>query len=122
MLKKAKDYVTNNTFLACSNVINLPFSDDSFDLVFTHGTLMHVSSDDLEKAVLELKRVTRKDLIIIEEVLWDNTEQSKKISQLNEYTFIYDYKKIIESSGLTIQDIKKHDDLIELICIHCQKV
>lgn len=121
MLKKAKYYASNDTTLTCGDITNMPFYDNSFDLVFTHGTLMHVSSNDLTKAILELKRVAKKDLIIMEEILWYNAEQKKKNTPLNEYTFIHNYEEIIPNLGLKIKEIRKHEDFIDLICLHCQK-
>ena len=59
MVKKAKDYIPDNALLACGDILNLPFSDNSFDLVFTHGTLMHISADKLPKAILEASMSSR---------------------------------------------------------------
>ena len=44
------------------NIENLPFSDKTFDIVTCFHTLEHII--DLEKAVSELKRITKKQLII----------------------------------------------------------
>ena len=43
-----------------ANVLNLPFSANHFDLVFTHGLLMHLSPRNLTPAFKELFRVTKK--------------------------------------------------------------
>ena len=43
---------------------SLPFPDNSFDLVFTCGVLMHIP--DFEKAMAEIWRVTRKYALAIE--------------------------------------------------------
>jgi len=37
----------------------LPFPDGSFDLVFTHGVLIHIHPDDLSRALAEIHRVSR---------------------------------------------------------------
>ena len=39
---------------------NLPFKDGFFDLVFTSGVLIHISPDDLPKAMDEIYRVAKK--------------------------------------------------------------
>lgn len=49
-------------YIKC-NIESLPFEDKSFDIVSCHHTLEHVR--DIEKAVSELKRITRKQLIIV---------------------------------------------------------
>ena len=45
------------------NIENLPFEDNSFDIVACHHTIEHVLS--LDKAISELKRVAKKQLIIV---------------------------------------------------------
>lgn len=45
------------------NIENLPFDDNSFDIVTSHHTIEHVLHP--EKAISELKRVTKKQLIIV---------------------------------------------------------
>ena len=44
----------------------LPFRDGCFDLAFTSGVLIHISPDDLGRAIDELYRVTSRWLIVIE--------------------------------------------------------
>lgn len=41
-------------------VFNLPFTNGSFDLVFTAGVLIHINPRDLSKAMNEITRVARK--------------------------------------------------------------
>ncbi|MBI4690187.1 MAG: class I SAM-dependent methyltransferase [Nitrospirae bacterium] len=43
---------------------NLQFRDNSFDIVFCHGLLHHV--EDMDKVIREMKRVSRKYVIILE--------------------------------------------------------
>ncbi len=45
------------------NVENLPFEDNSFDIVTCHHTIEHVR--DFKKSISELKRVAKKQLIIV---------------------------------------------------------
>lgn len=46
------------------DIRSLEFSDNKFDLVFCVEVLEHVSPNDLKQACVELKRVTKKHLII----------------------------------------------------------
>jgi ubiquinone/menaquinone biosynthesis C-methylase UbiE len=46
-----------------ANIESLPFADNSFDIVTCFHTIEHVRN--LEKAIAELKRVARKQLIIV---------------------------------------------------------
>jgi len=47
------------------NVANLPFGDRSFDLVICSDVLEHLRKEDFESAIRELKRVSRKYIVII---------------------------------------------------------
>lgn len=46
-----------------ANIENLPFEDNEFDIVTCHHTIEHVRN--LDKAISELKRVAKKQLIIV---------------------------------------------------------
>jgi ubiquinone/menaquinone biosynthesis C-methylase UbiE len=46
-----------------SNIENLPFEDNSFDIVTCHHTIEHIINPG--KAISELKRVAKKQLIIV---------------------------------------------------------
>ena len=83
-----------------ADVRNLPFNDRSFDLVFTHGLLMHVNPRNLNRAMAELIRISKKYLIIIEEV-------RPRTQQLNYFTWAHDYDKIIKSLPLKVMIKKK---------------
>jgi ubiquinone/menaquinone biosynthesis C-methylase UbiE len=126
MLKKAALYLNNGdkyrkVNLTCADILKLPYKDGAFDLVFTYGTLMHVSQDNLSKAIGELKRISRKYIISIEEVLWHEENGRKRSARLNDYTFIHNYRGAILNSGLSIKKTRKINGLIDLICICSQK-
>ncbi len=42
------------------NAFELPFEDGSFDMVYTSGVLIHISPDDIGRAVSEMCRCSRK--------------------------------------------------------------
>jgi len=44
----------------------IPFDDDSVDLAFTSGVLIHVGPDDLQRSCAEIYRVARRYIICIE--------------------------------------------------------
>lgn len=46
-----------------ANIENLPFENDQFDIVTSHHTIEHVR--DLDKSISELRRVAKKQLIIV---------------------------------------------------------
>ena len=60
-LKVAHDIVhksgIKNIHFQKANIIDLPFQDESFDFVFSHGTLHH--TEDMEQGIAEMVRVTK---------------------------------------------------------------
>ena len=55
----SKQY-TKNVNLIQGSVLDIPFKDNFFDLVFTSGVLIHISPDDIEVAMKEIYRCTKK--------------------------------------------------------------
>ncbi len=49
-----------------ANAFDLPFDDQSFDLVFTSGVLIHIDPDDLSRATDEIMRVSNHYIVCIE--------------------------------------------------------
>ncbi|MEK7622680.1 MAG: class I SAM-dependent methyltransferase [Patescibacteria group bacterium] len=96
-----------------ANVLKLPFPADNFDLVFTHGLLMHLKPQNLVKAMSELIRVSKKYLILIEEV-------RSRPGQLNYFTWAHDYEKLIRQFKLKV--LESHlDKQLKLKCLLIQK-
>jgi pseudaminic acid biosynthesis-associated methylase len=58
-LQKARSRMPNGRFEHAS-VLEIPFPDSSFDLVFTSVVLIHVAPNDLAKALNEIHRCTRR--------------------------------------------------------------
>lgn len=120
MVLKAKNNLNERVLLGCGDINALPFHDLSYDLVFTHGTLMHVPEDNINQAIKELKRITKNYLIIIEETYWSiGKKKQKTILKPNDYTFIYDYEILLKKNGLHIREkiiIKERLNLIFLLC------
>jgi pseudaminic acid biosynthesis-associated methylase len=49
---------TNNLNIIKGDALNIPFKDNFFDLVFTHGVLIHISPTNINKAISEIYRVS----------------------------------------------------------------
>ena len=75
------EYAINNAkedvkkFLEIGNAIELPFEDNSFDLVISITTLHNLNSKDMEQALKEINRVTKKDAFITLDAYRDEKEK-----------------------------------------------
>ncbi|OGK14822.1 hypothetical protein A3H80_05120 [Candidatus Roizmanbacteria bacterium RIFCSPLOWO2_02_FULL_37_19] len=92
MIQKAKKFVGDKVQLHIGDIRSLPYDDNEFDFVFTHGVFMHVSPQDVQKAMKECLRVTKKDFIIIEQ----------NYPADNRYTFVHPYKKLFTENKVNI--------------------
>lgn len=59
VVEMSKKYTTNINIIQGS-AFNIPFKDNFFDLVFTAGVLIHISPQDIKKAMCEIYRTSRK--------------------------------------------------------------
>ncbi len=71
------------------DIEDLPFEDNQFDIVTSHHTLEHVI--DLEKSISELKRIARKQLMIVVPC------QRYYYYTLDEHIRFFPYKELLES-------------------------
>jgi len=51
---------TDNLNIIKGDALDIPFKDVFFDLVFTHGVLIHISPDNINKVLSEIYRVSNK--------------------------------------------------------------
>ncbi|MFX0096371.1 MAG: pseudaminic acid biosynthesis-associated methylase [Candidatus Hodarchaeota archaeon] len=51
---------TNHITIIQASALNIPYKDDSFDLVFTSGLLIHIAPSDVEQVLREIYRCTKK--------------------------------------------------------------
>ena len=93
LLKKACQVpILKQAVLESADVLNLPYQNNNFDLVFTHGLLMHIPPKKIEKAFRELIRTSRKYVVIYEEV--------SKQGNINTYTYGHDYFQLAKTYKL----------------------
>lgn len=83
---------------------NLKFGDNSFDIVFCHALLHHV--DDMKKVIKEMKRVSKKYIVILEPnrnnpLMFMFSLIVKEENKALRFSLSY-LKKYIESCGLNI--------------------
>lgn len=98
MIKLAKDYIKNHKVkLFVFDLFNLDMNK-KFDFVFTHGVLMHIPEDQIDRATDKLVSLSKKSLVLI--------EQNYKAN--NNYTFVHDYKKLLSSKKIDIIEYRRN--------------
>ncbi len=50
---------TDNLNIIKGDALDIPFKDNYFDVVFTHGVLIHISPDNIQKVINEISRVSK---------------------------------------------------------------
>lgn len=74
--------------LVCSNAINIPFADNSFDIVFCKDTLHNLlTEDEVVKALSELQRVAKKAWVRVG--AYNTIEQKKMIDKWATFATCY---------------------------------
>lgn len=96
--------MASNLQLSEANAIALPFSDNSFDTVYTIVSVSHMSHDIVVLALQEMARVCRKNVILIEVDLfaWPLKKQLSTVGM--NYMFFHDYLSVAPFS-LEIQRV-----------------
>jgi SAM-dependent methyltransferase len=74
-IKNAKEDVKK--YCQVANAVNLPFNDKSIDVSVSITTLHNLEEADLELALLEIERVTKRDSFITLDAYRDNKEKER---------------------------------------------
>ena len=87
-----------------ANAFDLPFDDQSFDLVFTSGTLIHIDPDDLSRATDEIMRVSNHYIVCIE--YFSHTPEQIPYHGMEGYLFKRDFGRFYleRYPGLKVRD------------------
>lgn len=91
--------------LGCKNVcygsvLNIPFKDNFFDLVFTAGLLIHIPPKDIKKAMKEIIRVSKRYILAIE--YYANKERERPFLGEMGITWERPYNDLYTGLGLHI--------------------
>ena len=92
MIRLAREYVGNKEVKFFISDLDGFKPKKKFDLVFTHGVLMHIPEDQINRAIDKTVSLSKKSLVLIEQ----NYQAD------NNYTFIHDYKKLLNSKKIDI--------------------
>jgi ubiquinone/menaquinone biosynthesis C-methylase UbiE len=80
MIEKAKEFFKGSEInleeelapkIIQANVLDLPFDNKEFDLVYTHVCLTHIPPDKIQRAREEINRVAKRYIILVERYKWD---------------------------------------------------
>lgn len=94
---KVMDYINVNVEKKEGSILNIPYSDETFDFVFLTESLEH--SIDVEKGIQEISRVTKKNgkLIIIDK---DKKQLGKlQLAEFEQWFDVNHLKNIMEKQG-----------------------
>ena len=89
------------------SIIELPFGDSSFDLVFTHKVLNYIDDKDMPNAISELFRVSRKYIVNFE--LFRDDEQVINTEDKSRYRNMY--KRWLDFKVKIISNVDMHEDI-----------
>lgn len=93
---------TVKPFLRVGNAKELPYEDDSFDLVISINTVHNLPLEDCKQALREIERVSRKDAFVTMDA-WRNEEEHERMLKWNltalTYMHVDDWKVLFEKVG-----------------------
>lgn len=96
-IENAKEEVKQN--IKIGNAKELPFDDNSFDLVISINTIHNLSLEECKQALCEIQRVTRKYAFITVDA-WRTDEERERLLKWNltalTYMHVNEWKKLFE--------------------------
>ncbi len=95
---------TVKPFLRVGDAKELPYEDNSFDLVISITTIHNLPLEECKQALREIQRVGRKHAFLTVDA-WRNEEERKHMAQWNltalTYMHVDDWKKLFNEAGYT---------------------
>lgn len=110
MLGWTPGYTERQGALVQAQLPSLPFRDRSFDVVFTHGVLMHVPPDLIRPAFAEMRRVCGAASFHVEETT-PGQPIPPSSRAVNAYTYVHDYAGLGSEAGLILRHSEVQDEL-----------
>lgn len=89
-------------FITCGNAKELPFEDQSFDLVVAINTIHNLPIDECKQALREIQRVSRRDAFVTVDA-YRTDEEKKRMDAWNltalTYMHVDEWKKLFKEVG-----------------------
>jgi len=90
------------------SITNMPYENSSIDFVFTHNVLNYISENEMDIAINELYRVSRKYILNCE--LFDEGESQIKSASTSSWKRNV-YKRWLNFNVKIISDVEMHEDI-----------
>lgn len=108
-LRSAFRKVNKDKFQLChASMLDIPYPDNSFDLVWNEGVLEHFQQDDYERAIKEMVRISRKYILI--DVPYAKSkpyiEVKKWLEENNLWAWGYEDPKVSLKNDLEVNGVK----------------
>lgn len=97
-VEEAKASIASNIKVQIGDYYSLPFSDGYFDVVLADATLMYASDKDIDKALDEIDRVTKKAILIVDRFTEKDSTESHVWSR--------NYPKYLSDRGYMVKEWK----------------
>jgi len=99
-IENAKE--TAKPYLRVGNAVELPFEDDSFDLVISINTIHNLALEECKQSLQEIQRVSKSHAFLTVDA-WRNAEEEERMKKWNltalTYMHVDDWKTLFEEVG-----------------------
>lgn len=100
--KELKKKELSKIFLFCNKDFELPFKKNSIDLVLTSGVFENMSNNKMTETILELLRISKKGLILIEPK--DNSITKTELKRMKKFKINYNLNKILKKNKINYKE------------------
>jgi ubiquinone/menaquinone biosynthesis C-methylase UbiE len=113
-IENSKSFLNNNKIqIIEGNVTKLPYENESIDLLFTFGVLQDLHYSEINQAVNEIIRVSKKYIVHVESNEKYYTRQLQNNRIFKTHIISHDLSKTYKSKGLSIEFFASYKDLIK---------
>lgn len=112
--KELKKKELSKIFLFCNKDYELPFKKNSIDVVLTSGVFENMSNNKMTETILELLRISKKGLILVEPK--DNSITKTEFKRMKKFKINYNLNKILKKNKINYKEdtwnkiSKSHDN------------